>query len=264
MKKLAVALALVTLVGCHKTEKATAAGDSGAAATSTTETPSVVQKALSFVTGSTPFEGDITMNVSDHGKPPQTITYEVKGSKMRFDAPTGRPGGSGYAIMDTSNKKMITVVDAQKLAMVMNMDDVGKGAGPAAAAGAAAAPKIDKTGKTDTVAGYQCDIWNVTAQSGNKSEVCVTKGITWFSSMKDPSKAWMSTLTGEGMFPLRAVTSDPTGKEVSRMEVTKVDKKSIDDSRFEVPAGYKTMDMGDMMKNLGNMRGMGAMGHHPR
>ena len=44
------------------------------------------------------------------------------------------------------------------------------------------------------------------------------------------------------------------------MDVTKVEKKSLDDAQFTVPADYKTTDMSGMMKALGGMGGMGGGG----
>jgi hypothetical protein len=266
MKKFSIIVPFVmVVVGCNKTESSTAAdggavavADTAKATAPTTNTPSIVDKALSFL-GAGPFEGEITMNVTEAGKPPHAITYDVKGSKMRFDAPAeAGPAGGGYVIFDGANKKMTSVSDAKKTAFVMDMNGMGGPAGmanPAIAQAAQKKPTIDKTGKTDTVAGYSCDIWKVTEDNGDKGELCVAKGIT-FPMMGRQASGWMSSL--DDYFPLRAVMSDPSGKEKNRMEVTKIEKKSFDDSKFEVPAGYQTMNMGDMMKGLGGLRGMGG------
>ncbi len=265
MKKFSIIVPLVmVVVGCNKAGSATAA-DGGtatadtAAATTKAAAPSIVDKALSFL-GAGPFEGEITMNVNEAGKPAHTITYDVKGTKMRFDAPAeAGPAGGGYVIFDGANKKMTTVNDAKKMAMVMDMNGMGGAMGgmanPAAAQAAQAKPNIEKTGKTDTVAGYSCEIWKITETNGDKGDLCVAKGIT-FPMMGRATAGWMSAL--EDYFPLRVVTSDPSGKEKDRMEVTKIEKKSLDDAKFEVPAGFQTMNMGDMMKGLGGLRGMGG------
>jgi hypothetical protein len=248
--------ALALLVQCNMLKKTgDTSADGGAApagstTTSTTTLGSLVQGALSFVSGG-PFEGEITMNVTDAGKPPHTIVYMVKGTKMRFDAPVSTgPGAGSYIIFDVPTKKLTTVNDAQKTALLIDMSNQ-PGADVSAAA-AAAKSTVDKTGKTDTVAGYTCDVWKVTEPSGDVGQLCVTKGLA-FPSMGRASAGWMSQLGGDG-FPLRAVMSDPSGKEKSHMEVTKVDKKALDDSKFSVPADYKTTDMGDLMKGMGGMR----------
>ena len=56
----------------------------------------------------------------------------------------------------------------------------------------------------------------------------------------------------EGGFPLRGSATDASGKDTGRMLVTKIDKKTIDDARLQVPAGYRSLDMAAMMKGLGN------------
>ena len=57
---------------------------------------------------------------------------------------------------------------------------------------------------------------------------------------------------------------DATGKEKSRMEVSKIEKKSIDDARFQVPAGYQTVNMDEMMKAMGGLRGGAGSFRPPR
>lgn len=257
MKKAMIAcVALIGLVGCSKlTGKSNEqpGGDTGTPAsvgsTSTTGAGSILGKALSFLSGG-PFEGAITMNMTSAGKT-ETMIYEVKGDKMRFDRPAGPD--SGYAIVD--GKKITSVDDKKKMAIVMDMNAMPT-AGGAAAAAAAKKPNIEKTGKTDTVAGYSCDIWKITEDNGNKTEACLGKGIAFPAFGK--SNDWTAELMADKSFPLRAVTTDASGAEKNKMEVTKIEKKSLDDSRFQVPAGYQVQNMEDMMKALG-----GAMGRKP-
>jgi hypothetical protein len=227
-----------------------------ATATSTSAAGAIVDKALSFL-GATggPFEGEITMMVTDPVKPPpKSITYDVKGTKLRFEAPdSGGPMSGGYVIFDTTAKKMTAVNDAKKTAMVM---DVGAFQGLAPGAAAGPKPTVDKTGKSDVVAGYACDVWKVSDPNGEHADVCVAKGITFPAMGRHAS--WMSSL--EDTFPLRAISYDSAGKEKSRMEVTKVDKKALDDAMFQVPPGYTTQDMAEMMKGLGGGGGMPRVG----
>jgi hypothetical protein len=251
-----VPVCAVVALACNKTESTATSGASTtstttattAAATTTAATPGIVDKALSFI-GAGPFEGAITMNNTSGEHPAKTINYEVKGTKMRFESPEERgPMAGSYVIFDTTAKKMTMVDDTKKTAMVMDMGAMGgmTPGGPAMPAGPK--PNVEKTGKTDTVAGYSCDIWKMTEPSGEKTEACVAKGIT-FPAMGRRAAGWMSSL--EDAFPLRAISYDPAGKEKSRMEVTKIEKKSLDDAHFQVPAGYTTQDMASMMKGMG-------------
>jgi hypothetical protein len=55
-----------------------------------------------------------------------------------------------------------------------------------------------------------------------------------------------------GGFPLRAVKTAKSDKhEIERFEVTKIERKNLGDDKFQVPPGYKTIDMADMFKGLG-------------
>jgi len=255
MQKLFVLVpAFVVLADCNLLKKegdgtdggvTTTTASSGSAATTATATPGLLDKALSFLSGG-PFQGSLTMTITSAGKPPQTMVYMIKGTKMRFNTPVGDRRGSGYVIVDTTGTKMTTVMDAQKMAMVVDMSS--QAGGQISAAAAAKQPSsIDRTGKTDTVAGYSCDIVNVVEANGDKGEACIAKGISY--PKMGATGGWMNALNDS--FPLRSVIRDPSGTEKVRMEVTKVDKTPIDDSQFEVPAGYKTTSMEDMMKGMG-------------
>jgi hypothetical protein len=252
----ALAPVLVMLAACNLMKKSGDAAEGGTTTDSTTlpaqtnAAPGVVAKALSFLGTGGPFEGEITMNMSSAGKPPETIVYMVKGQKMRFNAPSTVRSGA-WVIFDGPAKKMTTVMDAQKMAMVVDLNgSLGGVAGADVSALGGKKPTIDKTGRTDTVAGYSCDVWKVTEDNGQKSDLCVADGIS-FPQMGKEGASWMGEL-GTG-FPLRAVTTDAAAVEKRRMEVTRIDKKSIDDSQLTVPAGYKTQDMSGMLKALGGM-----------
>jgi len=257
MKKLFwTTAALLALAGCSKHDEGTATTASSASAagpasvtpTAETKVPSMVDKALSFLSGG-PFEGDITMTVTDDARGaaegPQTIVYTVKGTKMRFDVPHhhGGPEGNSWAIFDSSSKKMTTVTDSKKMAMVMDLGDA-----PKLSRAAEKKPTVTDTGKSDTVAGYRCEVWSIKQDNGDGGEACVANGIA-FPSVGAQS-SWISSM-GQNGFPLRVSMKDASGKEKMKMEVTKIEKKSVDDKTFEVPAGYHTMDMASMMKSLG-------------
>jgi uncharacterized protein DUF4412 len=219
---------------------------SGVAGTSTgtTPAPSVVDRALTFLSGG-PFEGDITMSITHEGKPPIVSVFEVKGEKVRFNMASPRPEVS-YSIVDFGTKQMMAVSDAKQTVMLMSMD----GMGAMANVGAPKKPFHPvATGKTDVVAGYSCEVYRVDSDE-EKDEACVSKGIH-FPQMEPGANRWLADI-GDNVFPLRSVRTDAAGKEKSRMEVTKIEKKSLNDSVFAAPPGYKTMNMEDMMKGRGS------------
>ncbi|HEY6953100.1 MAG TPA: DUF4412 domain-containing protein, partial [Bacteroidota bacterium] len=80
-----------------------------------------------------------------------------------------------------------------------------------------------------------------------EAEVWVTKGLGKFPLFKmggrqqGAAEAWQEVVKDESAFPLSAVTREG-GKEISKMEATKIEKKTLDDALFRIPDGYKKFD----------------------
>ena len=176
------------------------------------------------------FEGEITMHMARAGAPEEDMVVKAKGDKMRIDT------GANYLLYDPATNKMTMVSPAQK--SVMDLDFSKAGAPQANTTGDTAT--IDKSGKHETIAGIDCEDWTARDPSGKKSEVCIAQGIAFFDmgSMKGGSSSIGKEMRDKKLFPLRSVEYDAAGKELSRMQVTKVEKKSIDDSEFTVPKDY--------------------------
>jgi hypothetical protein len=185
------------------------------------------------------FEGQITMHTTSAAAPPQDMVVKAKGDKLRFDSKSS-DGSATYAIYDPATNKVTMVVDAQKLYTDL---DFGKPGAPQANTSPDNA-SIDKSGKHETIAGIDCENWTAKDPSGKRSEVCIAQGIAFFdmTSVKSGSPSALGKeLREKKLFPLRSVEYDASGKETSRMEVTKVEKTSIDDAQFSVPKDYKKM-----------------------
>jgi hypothetical protein len=81
------------------------------------------------------------------------------------------------------------------------------------------------------------------------SEVCIAQGIAFFDigSLRGggpkSGSAIATQFREKKSFPLRSVEYDATGKEQSRMEVTKIEPAMIDDSRFAAPADYTKLSL---------------------
>jgi hypothetical protein len=230
------AFAVVATTGCKKSGDAAASSDGGSASSG-----SGVLAAVASALG-LGFEGDVTMHVVSGHAPPQDLTFHVKGEKLRVDVPEQR-GEQAHAIFDQSSNKITVIMDTQKMYM-----EIDPSAAQAHAQAAHTPAKIVETGKHETIAGVDCEDWDITESNGKKVSVCIAKGVAFFDfggGMRpggaDSASAWMDELRAKKAFPLKAVETDPTGKELSRMEVTKIEKKSLDDSLFTVPAGYRSM-----------------------
>ncbi len=259
------AVCLLSVAACDKLRGKSSDDDGGAASAS--GPLGIASKAFSLLSpAGAPFEGEITMSSTHSGKPtPEIQIYEAKGDKLRFDDPAKH----SYMIMNAADKKIIEVDDAKKTAMVIDLDQMQKMAdqmthGPHAPPGTGVDDEdttIDMSGGTDVVAGYSCDKWKVTETNKvthkvRKTDTCLAKGIGFpdMSMGHSSAKSWTSKLVADKFFPLRLTTTED-GVETMHMEVTKVDKKTLAATRFEVPAGYTVTDMAEMMKGLQGMQG---------
>ncbi len=113
---------------------------------------------------------------------------------------------------------------------------------------------VKKLGK-DTVAGLPCDKVLIT-QEDRKSEIeaCVSKDFmtgNWLKAMSRGGRGgdFLAALKQAGLegYPVRMVTKNEGGGGTTTMEVTKVERKRVPPSLFDVPAGYKQTDMMSVM-----------------
>jgi hypothetical protein len=222
------------------------------------------------------FEGEIDAFTKDSTKPnaqPAPLAILVKGGKVKLAIPEGLTKGpgtplgeKGYIVFDSAAKKLTAVSDATKEAIVVDLNTSGKslaGMTPPAAGprGAAGSPgKITKTGKTDLIAGYTCENWDIVGDKKEGTVCMASDGPSWFSIPTTgipTAQAWMLDMLDGKHFPLRYVGYGKDGAtEETRIEVTKIDPKPVADTEFQVPAGYKTIELEKMM---GGMPGMPAM-----
>jgi hypothetical protein len=201
------------------------------------------------------FEGKLGLKLSAGGSAAQEMQYLVKGDKVRMEMPA-HEGMAAAIIIEPAKRRAVMLMDTQKMAMVMTLPD------PATAApgeAASEAPKLEKTGEKEKILGQTAEKYIVTHQ-GTKSDLWLAEGLGAFVAFNPGGpmmggrggapapKGWERALAGKELFPLRVVSYDKAGRETSRMDVTAIEKKSLPDSLFTVPAGYQQMDMSAMMR----------------
>jgi hypothetical protein len=205
------------------------------------------------------FEGVVHMKNTFKQRTSEMDWY-AKGDKGRMEMQT-EDGRKMFWILDGKNRRMIMPMPDGKMYYEMDLSDRDV---------MEAMPEFDivRTGKTDTVAGYPCEVVVIKNKKTDKtnSEVCVAKGLGYFMAMGDMGRSgqrteppWMKQFREhfkDGGFPLRTIRRNDDGTEDTRMEVTKVEKKRLDDGLFTVPADYKKFDMAEMMKGKGMPGGM--------
>src|SRR5215472_8971047 len=234
-----LALSLLSLCACDRIRSAVGRGDEGG-------TSAAQEASLAFLGSS---EGDIGIALKGKaaGKSPnETVNTDllVKNAKLRFELPkeTGpqaqaNPLSQGYVVVHTPDKKLYFVMDAQKQAIVVDLNKAGQQVKsvstpphlPSAhAEPPPPPPKVVKTGRKSTVAGYTCEDWEITSQDNSKADVCVAQeGPSWFSlpiTGIPTEHLWAAELLDGKHFPLRFIGYDKAGAEEGRAEVTHIDK----------------------------------------
>jgi hypothetical protein len=183
------------------------------------------------------FEGEISMHTDARGAAHDMIV-KTNGTKLRFDT-TGPGGEPTHAVFDPATNKVQLFVDAQK--RYLDLDFSAPSAAPSTDP---TTSTVTKSGKHRTVAGYDCEAWTVQDSTGKRSDVCIAQGIAFFdvSSLRPgggrPASPLAKKFRDEKSFPLESIDYDAQGKELSHMQVTKIEKKKFDDSVFAIPPDY--------------------------
>jgi hypothetical protein len=162
--------------------------------------------------------------------------------------------GSGAMIMRPAEKQMIILMPAQKAYMIQTLD-LEKTAKDL---------KVDdvsfeRTGKTETIAGYDC-VQYLTKSSYGATEIWAVEGLSGFvgggGGNRGASKSesgWMTIVREKGLFPLRTVVFNAKGKETMRLEATSVEKQRLSDDLFKPPADYTEFKIPGMPGGLGDL-----------
>jgi hypothetical protein len=188
------------------------------------------------------FEGEITMHTTDSHGAAHDLLIETKGGKLRFDA-SGAGGKPVHAVFDPAKNRVVLYVDTEQT--YFDLDFAKPSAKPSTDPQSATA---SKTGGKKTIAGYECEQWTAEDGKGMRSEGCIAPGIAFFdvgvlrTGGAGPESPMARRFRESQSFPLESVDYDGTGHEISRTEVTKIEKKPIDDARFEVPQGYRRVE----------------------
>lgn len=197
------------------------------------------------------FEGIITTTTSGIKEPntPFSITQDIsiKGKKVRsIMTSPGEPMGSLIIIYRGDKGRLITIVDQAKMyvdyslktiqEMMKNLPrDTNK-------------VSVRRTGKKQKILGYNCEEI-IFEESGATMEVW---GTTELSSLREAIRTlndiqkqqvpqWSKELEKLKLFPMKTIVSVQGTK--AETNVTSIQKKSLPESMFEVPAGYTRQEV---------------------
>jgi hypothetical protein len=175
------------------------------------------------------FEGIVNAKIGsgEGGRPPVDATYWMQSGKIRMQvtAPGQSEGSKSVVILDPAGKNTIVLLPAQKMYMMMS---------PPPVMGAEdRVPDVVKTGRKEKVAGFECEHWLVKDRTGDV-DACVATGIGAFSTGAGRDTGWSASLSAQQGFPLKvAKVGGPT-----ILEVTKIERQTLDPALFTVPADY--------------------------
>lgn len=167
--------------------------------------------------------------------------YYVKGDKVRIDEiGTKSKKSEGTYLIDLKTNQFFAILHDRKMYIEQTSGI------PATITGKS---EVKKTGNVKTIQGMKCTEYVV---KNEEEKVQVTY---WMASgnfnfffkvlkvlnRKDKSSVYIQHLTGvDGMFPfLSSQINLETNKEEVKMEVAKVEKKTVESIKFEVPKDYQ-------------------------
>jgi hypothetical protein len=189
------------------------------------------------------FEGIVTYQVSGRTGRTTTFDYYVKGNKAMFQSRDSGMTLFGSMIIDQDTKTRTMVVPSRKMYMTSPITDKMSARMDSSMHNA----KLVKTG-SETVAGVPCDDYTTVGGTANDSgTVCIAHGMGNFALMGMGSGGMMAEMakhvqgfsdaSSGGFFPLKWTSQRDS------MVATKVEKKSLDPSLFQPPAGYTQMQL---------------------
>lgn len=199
---------------------------------------------LHSLAGLVSFEGEIDMDIGfGSGGPASSIKIEMKGDRSRVE--TGTPGLTIASITDASAKKQWTL---NPVSHTYTEVDLAALSSAKTAAPSKTAIHAHKTGRSDKVAGYDCDVWEIDDPSGvlTGSELCMTSGLSTlalaglssgpFSSLSTTNDGWSEVLSHG--FPLRMTVRMRGSGAAIEMRATRIERKSVPDTELQIPPGY--------------------------
>ena len=192
-----------------------------------------------------PFEGIVSLQMTTGGMTMQPVVY-VKGHRSRANMNMG--GREVYILTDSQKETMTMVMPAQRA--FMNMD-------PGKLLDTTKTGELKPTGKTETIAGITCEHF-VEVDGQDETDICLARGMGTFLGIASPpgrgANRGMSSILRrigrrfqDGAFVLKVETKE-AGTTTMSLEVTKVERTSVDAALLAMPEGFQ--DMSGMMQNM--------------
>lgn len=202
------------------------------------------------------FEGVVKYRLTTEGRS-LDVTYMTKGDHARSEMQMD--GMAVAMLMDASATTMTTLMPSEKMYMTMDLSRMRQ---PAQASDTAA-QQFTATGRTETIAGHECE--HYLTGTGQNTDMCVATGLGYFlgggaAGRRGPGSGGNSygvprpgdaraaafrAKFSNGFFPLRLTVTEG-GKVTTDMVVTSIEQRALGDDLFTVPADFTEMRMPGM------------------
>ncbi len=169
-------------------------------------------------------------------------SYSVKGNKVRIDETDPDGLVKGIMIVDLSKSTVTALSPERKL----YMDATNKRIPPLIK------PEITKTKNEKTINGFKCTEWIVKYSQENTQISYWVSPETEFDffaklikvlNRKDKlSKYFIAIPNNETVFPVNAIEKNIDGTIKTELKITKIDKKELPDSLFDIPKDYQKFE----------------------
>lgn len=196
------------------------------------------------------FEGEITSRTYMDEDTLET-RYAIKGALNRVETLSSQD--SAIVLIDSSSSTTTTLFPQARSYVTMSWAEMAEEMTEEDSS--IVFPKVTSTGETETIAGFTCRHWLI--GDNQDVDVCMAKGLGYYSGgsggildrLKDPvlrekaraqldANPEFAKFVEGGAFPLKMAFIE-NGQPRIIMEVTRIERKSLDDSLFTVPADYQ-------------------------
>lgn len=179
-----------------------------------------------------PFSADEVLTPNNRAEQPFTGKIYFDGTgRMRIDM--NARGQTSTSIVDTKNKVAYTIMPQQQMYMEMNLDQIDK-----MQKGRASFTPYDASRPCANQPDYTCAKVGSESVNGRSCD-------KWEFTSKSTSKKHWSWIDQRNHIAIKTLMADGT-----TVEMKNIQEGPQPASLFQVPAGYRKMDMGGLMKNM--------------
>ena len=186
------------------------------------------------------FEGEIDLDVQS-----MKYFFQLKGHRLRVLPDPGGAATQDESVVDcVSHREYVFFPGKQYTGGPLEGSGTSCPAEPAdGSSGPAPAQVMKALGKTDTVAGYTCDLYKATrAGASGYQEICVSSELAaLFKDLPPRIASYFVDFWGPKGFELRTRSYDERGALVWTNVVARLEKRRIPIEAFQVPSGYREL-----------------------